>query len=152
VQLKGHARRFHSPANQRHIDAKGLCEALFCAVDVELAGGLCDAARRIALNAEAERGLGALCEQHGKAGIEQRQQRVAVLNDGAVGREQAVCAEKIEQGSAVRLRIMGEDWLLMMDAVRYGDKWYNMNSMGTLALFCNLNVLTGGLAPESELN
>ena len=51
--------------------------------------------------------------------------RLVQLTRARAGADELAC-------SAVRLQIMGENWLLTMDAVRYGDKRYNMNSTGLL--------------------
>lgn len=53
--------------------------------------------------------------------------------------------------TALRVQIRGESWLLTMDAVRYGDRWYNVNSMGMIAAILGFSTSTGGLAPESAV-
>lgn len=47
---------------------------------------------------------------------------------------------------AVHLTIEGKEALLFMDTIKYGDKWYNFNQMGNLAMLLGINSTSGGLA------
>ena len=52
---------------------------------------------------------------------------------------------------AARLSCNGKSYLLIMDAVQYGTKWYLSSSMGILASLQGLPTISRGLVPMDEL-
>ncbi len=51
----------------------------------------------------------------------------------------------------VQLNIGGEDYLLCMDCVRYGDKWYNCSFSGVLGSYIGISSSYAGLILMSEV-
>lgn len=50
-----------------------------------------------------------------------------------------------------KLKINGEDWLLLMECVRYDDTWYNLDLRGNTANLAGVDPFRAGLVPMDEL-
>lgn len=74
----------------------------------------------------------------------ERNQEVIARNLASYGGDEV-------QNVAARLEIAGEPYVLFMEVIRYGDRWYNLNLGGNLAILMGLSGFSGGLAPYSLL-
>lgn len=75
----------------------------------------------------------------------------AEINQSNIDRQRLCHGADEMAHPCAHIRINGEDWMLLMECVRYGDKWYNISLTGNVANLMGVDSFRAGLIPMDEL-